>query len=63
MVQRECIVAGCGRAGQISGPLKGYCCSLCGVTDPARHAIICNMIEEAGNVDIELGDNIILGYN
>ena len=59
----ECIISGCHRAGQISGAVKGYCCSLCGVTDPARHAIICDMIEEAGNAEIEIGDNIILGYD
>jgi hypothetical protein len=63
VAQSECIISGCTRAAQISGLLKGYCCSLCGVTDPARHAIICNMIEETGNAEVQLGSNIILGYN
>jgi hypothetical protein len=62
-VASECIIVGCARAGQISGSNKGYCCSLCGVTDPPRHAIICNMIEEAGNAELEIGDNIVLGYD
>lgn len=31
--------------------------------EPGRHAQICNMIEEAGNAELELEGNIVLGYN
>lgn len=63
MPRGECIISGCTRAAQVKGALKGYCCSLCGVTDPTRHAVICDMVEEAGKAELEIQDNIILGYD
>jgi len=62
-VASECRNAGCQRAAQIKGVVKGYCCTLCGGAGPVRHAAICDMIEIAGQHELEIGDNIILGYD
>lgn len=65
----ECRTIGCQRAGQIKGLTEGYCCVICqGISEkgffPGReHTNICNIIEEVGRAEVELGDNIVLGYN
>lgn len=48
---------------QVKGIVKGFCCSNCSMIPSEPHAAICNMIEEVGNAEVELGDNVILGYN
>lgn len=63
MAQSECRTSGCSRAGQIKGVVKGYCCALCSIREGSRHAAICDMIEEAGNAELEIGSNIVLGYD
>jgi len=59
----ECRTSGCKRVAQIKGVVVGYCCALCTVRTGMAHASLCNMIEEVGNAEVELGDNIVLGYN
>lgn len=69
MAQVECTSYECYRAAQISGLVKGYCCVICqaisveGFFPGRNHALICDIIEEVGRVEVEIGDNIVLGYN
>lgn len=59
----ECRTSGCRRIAQIKGVVVGYCCALCTIRTGEAHHSLCNMIEEVGNAEVELGDNIVLGYN
>ena len=63
MQKGECRTIGCKRVAQVKGIVKGFCCSNCSMIPSEPHAQICNMIEEVGNAEVELGDNVILGYN
>lgn len=63
MQKGECRTISCKRVAQVSGIFKGFCCSNCSTIPSEPHALICNMIEEVGNAEVELGDNIVLGYN
>lgn len=59
----ECRTSDCKRVAHVKGIVQGFCCSNCSIIPSEPHAAICDMIEEAGRADIELGDNIVLGYN
>lgn len=59
----ECRTSGCKRVAQRTGIVAGFCCSNCSMIPSEPHALICNMIEEVGNAEVQLGDNIVLGYN
>lgn len=63
MRRGECRTLTCKRVAQVKGIVVGFCCALCKVRTGEAHAALCNMIEEVGNAEVELGDNIVLGYN
>lgn len=63
MQKGECRTSGCKRVAQRTGIVAGFCCSNCSMIPSEAHAAICNMIEEVGNAEVQLGDNIVLGYN
>lgn len=65
----RCRTVLCSRLAQLSGLVKGYCCVICqakaerGFFAGKNHAAICDLIEEAGRAELEIQDNIVLGYD